>query len=213
MMFYLWPCLIKMTSLQETSKANNFKGMKNLILPEVSSRGRKKKKARESRQRTPKSRAQRLRMRPTSSGRTSFQETRMGTVPGRRWALFSLATSTHLDTLNQVQMGAADAHVSAVGRELGVLLCRRAAARTSQNHPRAILGRLAPQKPRGAASQGRLHPSSNPNTPSLSLSPIWGTHSRAAQALRWETTPTSENEILVVGTTQASRSPPFTEPP
>lgn len=42
MMFYLWLCLIKMTSPQETSKANNLQGMKNLMLPEVSSlqRGR-----------------------------------------------------------------------------------------------------------------------------------------------------------------------------
>lgn len=33
MMFYLWPCLIKRTSPQETSKANNFKEMKNFVLP------------------------------------------------------------------------------------------------------------------------------------------------------------------------------------
>ena len=40
-MFYLWPCQIKKTSPQETSKANNLKDMKNLVLPEPSSKGRK----------------------------------------------------------------------------------------------------------------------------------------------------------------------------
>ena len=43
------------------------------------------KQTRESRQRAPKSPAQYLRMRPTSFGRISFQETRMRTVPERRW--------------------------------------------------------------------------------------------------------------------------------
>lgn len=79
MMFYLWLCLIKMTSPQETSKANNLQGMKNLMLPEVSSlqRGRGGweawgEEARESRQKTPVTCISMSRMQPTSFGGTSF---------------------------------------------------------------------------------------------------------------------------------------------
>lgn len=68
MMFYLWPCLIKIISPQEPSKANNRRHTEPGFLdcPPTAERKKRKKKAGENRREDTKSHSQSVRMRPTS---------------------------------------------------------------------------------------------------------------------------------------------------
>lgn len=99
-MFYLWPCLIEMTSPQEMSKTNNLKDMKSLMLPELPSKGRKKRSAKVGGEH--QSHMLNVSGCDLQVLDPSFQETRVDTVPRKRWELFSLATSAPLYTLKRV---------------------------------------------------------------------------------------------------------------
>lgn len=110
-------------------------------------------------------------------------------------SLFSLATGTHLDTPERVQMGDAEAQFSAASPELGVLLSRRtdAGGTAKTTLPRSWGGCYGnpPRNFAGTAANCPPPPHTHPFTPSP-----------CAQAPRREATPTSEKEVLVVGTNQ-----------
>lgn len=116
-------------------------------------------------------------------------------------SLFSLATGTHLDTPERVQMGDAEAQFSAASPELGVPLSRRTdAGRTAKiTLPRSWGGcHRNPQRNFAGTAT---------NSPPTPTHPLYShTHPFApfpcAQALRRKATPTSEKEVLVVGTNQ-----------
>ena len=116
-------------------------------------------------------------------------------------SLFSLATGTHLDTPERVQNGRCRSSVQRCQpRARSPPLSKNRRRENSQNHPSAILGRMPP-KP---AAQLRGYCHQLPPTPTH---PLYShTHPFApfpcAQALRRKATPTSEKEVLVVGTNQ-----------